>query len=103
MPPRNGQQPIPRMPKPGATKALKKKVDSGLVRVPIGPFGLFGDRVMTVAEFQKKAQRKQAARKPASRKTAQRRWILWPLVYVDVKPKKASKKKRWIIPGILHW
>lgn len=107
MPASPRQQPVPKVPKPGATKALQKKIESGLVSVPIGPFGLFGERVMTVAEFQRRAQRRQpAAKKPASRKATQRRWLLWPIIYVETKPKKkaaSSKKKRWIIPGILYW
>lgn len=99
----------PRVPKPRPAgkpnPALKKAVDSGLVAVPVGPFGLFGERVMTVKRYQQLSQRRQATQKPASRKATQRRWILWPLVYAEVKAKKpsSSKKKRWIIPGILYW
>jgi hypothetical protein len=106
MPPRNGQQPIPRIPKSGATKALQKKIESGLIAVPRGPFGIFGETVMTVAEFQRRSQKRQPAqrKKPTSHKSTQKRWIVPGLLYVETKPRKASssKKKRWIVWPFLY-
>lgn len=99
-------QRVPKPRDPGKPNpALKKAVESGLVAVPRGPFGILGERVMSVKRYQQLSQRRQPAQR-GGKKATQKRWILWPLIYVEVKPKKAStsaKKKRWIIPGILYW
>lgn len=78
----------------------------GLIRVSRGPFGIFGDRVMSIKTFQREQNRLERAkiradrRKKARRKAALKRAARKALV--GKKKRKGKKKKRWIIPGILY-
>lgn len=47
--------------------------DAGWIRVPIGPFGLFGTKVMSLKKFQREENRKERANIRAKRQKANRR------------------------------
>lgn len=79
----------------------------GLIKVPIGPFGSFGNKWVTPRKFAKderarerrearqarnKAARRKKRRNQAIKKARQTAW-----------GKKGKKKNNWIIPGILKW
>lgn len=78
----------------------RNPAETGLITVPIGPFGLFGERVMTPQQYAKYQKRKEAVK---ARKVKQRKAKAKKTAKRVITGKKPAKKKRWIIPGILYY
>lgn len=98
MPPRAPRpRPLYKNPEDMTDEELQAK---GYTRVPIGPFGIFGSRIMTLRNFNKR----QAARGRArQRRKKQRRTKAKKAVKraVTGTPKK-KRKKEWL-GGLLYW
>lgn len=73
---------------------------TGLVTVPIGPFGIFGERVMTPAAYAKYQKRKDAAK---ARKIKRRKAKVKKTAKRVITGKKPAKKKRKNIGFGFYW
>jgi hypothetical protein len=77
--------------------------DCGRIRVPVGPFGLFGTKIMTIKTYNAQQARKaKAAARRKAKRAANRKKKAKKVVKRVVTGKK-SKKRRWIIPGLIYW